>query len=196
MTSTTTATAPTSDSVQCGCCGTVVPTKKTTELMNTPGVHICSGCAVWAAVRLTRAGTAYVAAVRLLRRVGRLRRRPGHSEANGMRSATPILFCADVDRTCAYYTGLGLQLVERYDDGYLLMRAGDSEVHFTTDTVSSAPGEMFIHVTDAGALWKRLKAEGVTSLGPVEDQPWGLREFVATDPDGNRVRLGSQTPAP
>jgi hypothetical protein len=34
----------------------------------------------------------------------------------------------------------------------------------------------------------------VTGLGPVIDQPWGLREFVATDPDDNHIRLGSPTP--
>ena len=31
-------------------------------------------------------------------------------------------------------------------------------------------------------------------LGPVQDQPWGLREFIATDPDGNRIRIASGIP--
>jgi uncharacterized glyoxalase superfamily protein PhnB len=50
---------------------------------------------------------------------------------------------------------------------------------------------VFIHVPDAGQHWKELASNAVTGLGPVQDQPWGLREFTATDPDGNRIRIGS-----
>ena len=41
---------------------------------------------------------------------------------------------------------------------------------------------------------KQFKSEGVAGLGPVEDRSHGLREFVVTDPDGNRIRVGSPTP--
>jgi uncharacterized glyoxalase superfamily protein PhnB len=40
-------------------------------------------------------------------------------------------------------------------------------------------------------LWKQLKSQGASGLGPVEDQPYGLREFVVVDPDGNKIRVGS-----
>ncbi len=110
------------------------------------------------------------------------------------RGLIPILTTGDVDRTCAFYTQAGFELVERYDDGYLLMNAGDDEIHFAKNTVASAPGELFVRAADADALWKRLKAAGVEGVGQVEDQPWGLREFVITDPDGNRIRFGSHPP--
>ena len=50
---------------------------------------------------------------------------------------------------------------------------------------------MFIHVQNAAAVWKRLRSEDVTGLEPLQDQDYGLREFVITDPDGNRIRVGS-----
>jgi uncharacterized glyoxalase superfamily protein PhnB len=50
---------------------------------------------------------------------------------------------------------------------------------------------VFLHVHDARALWKRLMAEQITRIGPVQDQDYGLREFVISDPDGNRPRIGS-----
>jgi hypothetical protein len=40
-------------------------------------------------------------------------------------------------------------------------------------------------------LWKELKSNQVTGLEPLQDQDYGLREFVIVDPDGNRIRIGS-----
>ena len=83
----------------------------------------------------------------------------------------------------------------RYD-GYLVLNAGPAEMHFSSDGDVGAPGQAFVHVADARRLWKQLKDAGVAGIGPVEDQPHGLREFVATDPDGNRIRVGSPIHGP
>jgi catechol 2,3-dioxygenase-like lactoylglutathione lyase family enzyme len=158
--------------------------------MSTPGTYICARCAVWASARLTKVAAVYVTARRLGRRL-RPGRRAGREAA--VTGASPILLSTDLDRSCDYYKGLGFDLVGRYD-GYLVLHADGVELHLSTRTAGQAPGDAFVHVRDAGALWKRLKHDGVTGLGPVEDQPWGIREFVATDPDGNRIRLGSPSP--
>ena len=156
---------------------------------HTPGVYICGSCAVWAARRSTR-----VPVVRLDPRlpVQWLRRsvQARQHRHDGMGMAIPILPSADLDRTAAYYLGLGLEVTGRYD-GYLVLNAGPAEMHFSSDGDVGAPGQAFLHVADARRLWKELKAAGVAGIGPVEDQPHGLREFVATDPDGNRIRVGS-----
>jgi catechol 2,3-dioxygenase-like lactoylglutathione lyase family enzyme len=192
MTTTPTETgAP--DQVRCGCCGNVRPAGKATELMSTPGVYLCSNCAVWAAARLTRVGVVFVGAVRAGRALRRLRQRlrriPRRGGA-GIVGATPVLVSTDLERSCAYFTRLGFQLVGSHE-GYLVMHADGVELHLSTRTVASAPVDAYVQVGDAGALRKRLTHDGVPGLGPVEDQPWGMREFVATDPDGNRIRIGS-----
>jgi catechol 2,3-dioxygenase-like lactoylglutathione lyase family enzyme len=153
--------------------------------MNTPGTYICARCAVWASARLTKVAAVYVTA----RRVGR-RLRPGRraDREAAVTGASPVLLSTDLDRSCDYYKGLGS------NDGYLILHADGVQLHLSTRTAGEAPVNAFVHVRDAGALWKRLKHDGVTGLGPVEDQPWGIREFVATDPDGNRIRLGSPSP--
>jgi len=109
--------------------------------------------------------------------------------------AIPILPSADLDRTAAFYQALALQVTGRYDD-YLVLNAGPAEMHFTSDGDLEAPGQAFVHVAEAGRLWKQLKSAAVPGIGPVEDQPHGLREFVVTDPDGNRIRVGSPIPQP
>jgi catechol 2,3-dioxygenase-like lactoylglutathione lyase family enzyme len=107
--------------------------------------------------------------------------------------AIPILYSMDLDRTAAYYAPLGLKLVERHER-YLVMGAGSVELHFTSGQFAPAPGQAFLHVPDAGKLWKELQGGGVVGIGPLEDHPSGLREFLVTDPDGNRIRVGSRTP--
>ena len=176
---------------RCGCCGRSLPSGRVTELGRTPGVYICGACAVWAARRSTRTPVVRLdprLPVQWLRR--RMESRRDRRDPVGI--AIPILPSADLDRTARYYRGLGLEVTGRYD-GYLVLNAGPAEMHFTSDGDGdvAAPGQAFVHVADARRLWKQLKAADVAGIGPVEDQPHGLREFVATDPDGNRIRVGS-----
>ena len=83
--------------LHCGCCGRTMPADRLTELGSTPGVSICSGCALWAARRPSRLPD--------LRRVTRAladgiaRIRPGRGRAGAVRSAIPLLPSSDLDRT-------------------------------------------------------------------------------------------------
>ena len=181
-------TARTSDHEHCGCCGRQLPKNQVVELGTTPGVFICVGCARWAA---RRAGP--VAALRQLRftPLGALARRlTGSRPAPGSaRAAIPILPSTDQDRTAAFYTQAGFRETERHD-GYLLLHNSGVELHFTLEA-SPAPGQCFVHVADAVRLWKQLRERGTAGVGPIAEQDYGLREFVLTDPDGNRIRFGS-----
>ena len=181
--------------LQCGCCGRTLPARRLTELGATPGVYICAGCAFWAARRGAR-----------LPHLRRLAHRVAHDivaavrreDRRTFRSAIPILPSADIERTIEFWRPVGFEVVERYD-GYLLTHGDGVELHFTLDTGNAEPGSgtvrrpgsAFVHVRSASALWKRLRSADVPGVGPVEDQDYGLREFVVTDPDGNRVRFGS-----
>jgi len=189
MTTATPDTTTPSDLLRCGCCGRSLPARRVHELGDTPGVYVCARCALWVAGQLSRFPVVHLDPRRLTRRVRRIGRRHGYDAAL---RAIPILASTDLDRTRAYYAALGFELAEQHEQ-YLVMHSGGTELHF-----SSSPGTpavlAFLQVVDAGALWKRLKADGVDGLGPVQDQPWGLREFVATDADGNRLRIGSGIP--
>jgi hypothetical protein len=74
------------------------------------------------------------------------------------------------------------------------MRAGGVELHFASGEAAPAPGQARLYVPDAGLLWKQIQQRGVAGIGPIEDQPSGLRQFLVTDPDDNRIRVGSPTP--
>jgi catechol 2,3-dioxygenase-like lactoylglutathione lyase family enzyme len=178
-------TPNTSDQRRCGCCGRRLPAADLAELGQTPGVFICTGCALWAACR-----AGLISAIRrvplrsLLRRFGR------HHDESMIRSAIPILPSTDLDRTTAFYSAVGFHESERFD-GYLLLHSGDVELHFSWHD-DPAPGGCFLHVADAMKLWNQLSDQGTTGVGPIAEQSYGLREFVLTDPDGNRIRIGSR----
>lgn len=181
--------------LDCGCCGRSRPANRLAELGSTPGVHICTGCALWAARRSSRLPSVH----RLVHELANLARwRPGRRHGGStVNSAIPILPSTDLDRTIAFWQGLGFDVAGRHD-GYLVTHAGGVEIHFSTNPDADAdagtaanPAQVFIHVQNAAALWKRLRSEHVTGLEPLQDQDYGLREFVITDPDGNRIRIGS-----
>jgi catechol 2,3-dioxygenase-like lactoylglutathione lyase family enzyme len=189
MTTTTPVTTTPSDLRRCGCCGRSLPASRVHELGDTPGVYVCARCALWVAGQLSRFPVVHLDPRRVLRRARRIGRRRGY---DGALRAVPILAGSDLDRTQGYYASLGFRLVERHEH-YLVMHSGGTELHFSSRPDTPAV-VVFLQVVDAGAVWKRLRSDGVDGLGPVRDQPWGLREFVVTDPDGNRIRIGSGIP--
>ena len=164
-------------------------TDRLVELGNTPGVFICDQCALWAARRSTRVPVIPLDPRAVLRW---LRSRVWTRRADAR--TIPILPSADLDRTSAFYQTFGMEEIARYER-YLLMGMAGVELHFSSRNESPAAGEAVVLVPDAGRLWKQLKSRDVAAgLGPVEDQPYGLREFVVTDPDGNRIRVASPAP--
>lgn len=181
-------TAPDTDVRRCGCCGRQRPAAEVAELGVTPGVYICAGCALWAA---RRAGL--LSALRQIRIPALLpslinRGRAPHSA----KAAIPILPSSDLDRTTAFYARAGFTDAERHA-GYLLLHNDSVELHFARQDAVT-PGTCFVHVTDATKMWKQLRDLGVEGVGEITDRDYGLREFVLTDPDGNRVRIGSPRP--
>jgi catechol 2,3-dioxygenase-like lactoylglutathione lyase family enzyme len=185
----TTAAPDTERPTRCGCCNRAMHASRLTELGSTPGVFICTSCALWAARRSSHAPVVHLDP----RLAARWVRHRIAQSAGPARMAIPILYSSDLDRTAAYYSPLGLKVVERRDT-YLVMRTGSLELHFTSGHVAPAPGHALLQVPDAGKLWKELQGRSVVGVGLLEDLPSGLREFVVTDPDGNGIRVGSRTP--
>ncbi|MDR6324169.1 hypothetical protein J3R03_008365 [Actinoplanes couchii] len=69
-------------------------------------------------------------------------------------SAVPILQCADLDRTIAFYESLGF--VSDRLSGYATFAAGDAEIHLSRTGNILAPGAYLIHVNDAAATRRNL----------------------------------------
>ena len=175
---------------RCGCCGKDKPADRVTELGDSPGVYICTGCALWAARRASQLPVLRVDARRALRRLQRLCHR---RDDDTYRMAIPVLPVTDLDTALPFYSQLGFETVERLDD-FAVLQAGAIKIHLSQFGGHNTPVCAAIRVGDPARLWKKLTSQQATGLGPVEDHPWGIRDFTATDPDGNTLRFGHPTP--
>lgn len=114
--------------------------------------------------------------------------------------ARPQLFSVELrtarwpDLVAWYRDVLGLRVLVRVvDDRYALLEAGDTRLAILG---RPDPGEgsrrwsLGFEVADLDAAHGRLVQAGVAVAPPVV-HPEGFRELVATDPDGNRLRLFS-----
>jgi catechol 2,3-dioxygenase-like lactoylglutathione lyase family enzyme len=122
------------------------------------------------------------------------------------------LFVDDVDASVRFYVAnLGLVPPSDWDaDGYVPLNAGAVTIgvqraanlspdhYFSPGRLSGARGvgvEIVIEVDDIdryhemATSWSALHGGDVA---PLTDQPWGLRDFRITDPDGYYLRITSR----
>ena len=110
----------------------------------------------------------------------------------------PQLRMTDWQRTRAFYEqGLGFQVqwehrfapglpvfTEVKRDGlslFLTEHSGDCQVG----------GAAYIVLDDVDAFYREITGRGVKVLEPPEEAPWGVREMLVVDPDGNRLRFAN-----
>jgi catechol 2,3-dioxygenase-like lactoylglutathione lyase family enzyme len=102
----------------------------------------------------------------------------------------PVLRVADASAAAAWYRRLGFtkQWEHRFAPGlplYVGIARDAAQIHLSEHTGDARPDTLvYLYVDDVDAA---AKACGVTEI---DDMEWG-RDFEVTDPDGNRIRVGS-----
>lgn len=109
----------------------------------------------------------------------------------------PKLPMRNAQITIDFYTKkLGFKLIADYKD-YLILTADNIEMHFFLFE-SLAPkenyGQVYIRSKDIKAMYKNFMESGVAihPNAPLEDKPWGQREFAILDPDLNLLTFGEE----
>lgn len=77
---------------------------------------------------------------------------------------------------------LFLQLTRSGQTIFLTEHAGDCELG----------GAVYFVVPDVDRCFEEFSRRGVLLAEPPTDTPWGTREMLARDPDGNRLRFASE----
>lgn len=108
--------------------------------------------------------------------------------------AVPILPVRDMAEAVEFWSRLPHLEVEEYGGGgYAFVRHLDAEViHLDHRPELNRLDNMagcYLHVPGIDALRATLASAGM-QVSEVRDEPWGMREFTLTDPDGNTIRLG------
>lgn len=110
----------------------------------------------------------------------------------------PVVNVTDLDMAMARYRRLGFVLEVDEDARYGFADRGAVSLHLaeSDDADPERAGcVVYIYVSDAEALYAEWSTAGVEGrfMGP-HNTPYGLREFVFTDPDGTVHRVGSPLP--
>lgn len=114
-------------------------------------------------------------------------------------SVIPQLRMTDAARSLVFYVdGLGFSIdwQHQFEPGLPLFvqlsRAGQT-IFLTGHAGDCQPGgAAYFRVPDVDACFAAFNAQGITPHRPPEDMPWGSREMVLLDPDGNRLRFASE----
>lgn len=153
--------------MSCACCGA---DKHTVALRSRDDVELCRDCAEWVAGQL------------------------------GVTS-TPTLPVVDMIEAVAFYerAGFGVRIYSDEGDtgeGFAFVDYDGQSVFDLDAAVGMDPranrAGCYLIVADADAWHARMRSAGL-AVTPMQDQPWGMREFALTDPSGNRVRIGRAT---
>lgn len=124
---------------------------------------------------------------------------PMEASRNRFEAAVPILNVKDVPRSLAYYVEkLGFR--KDWDWGtppsFACVQRDEVRI-FLCQQAQGAPGTWIsIFVQDVDALHEDYKRRGVLIRQAPTNLPWGLREMNVEDPDGHRLRLGSEPSGP
>ena len=101
----------------------------------------------------------------------------------------PIFRVTDARAAVSFYERIGFEVVRehRFEPHlplYVILRRGNVHLHLSEHTGDAPPGCVaYFYVDDVDAIAATVGAE-------VEAVPWG-RQFGLTDPDVNRLRIGT-----
>jgi catechol 2,3-dioxygenase-like lactoylglutathione lyase family enzyme len=120
-----------------------------------------------------------------------------------VRSLSPILPVADIDRSVAFYTEVLRFDVKFHFPNYAILTTGSGSIILTRAESQSVMDDVMGHMSfylelDAiEPLWAHVSQfkERYKTRDPF-DREYGMREFHIIDPDGCLIFVGQQIPAP
>jgi hypothetical protein len=109
--------------------------------------------------------------------------------ASRLIAAIPKLASLNIERSLAFFEGLGFSRRGSYPDYGIIERDG-VQIHFWLCTDARIPKETGCRISVEGVeqIFEAFSAKGVIHPnGSLALKPWGVWEFSILDPDGNLV---------
>ena len=90
-----------------------------------------------------------------------------------------------------FYRDIGFT-VERETPSFVVLRYDDMLLFLAENAdapVSPRWTNVRIIVSDVDAVWQHIQRRGLAGVSPINDRPYGLRDFAVRDPAGFEVRF-------
>jgi catechol 2,3-dioxygenase-like lactoylglutathione lyase family enzyme len=101
------------------------------------------------------------------------------------------LHVQDVERSLEFYTRLPGVTVEVHRPGdFAMLNIGGARLGLLRHNVGAFHVEL--ETEDLDALYNQLKDSGFPVQAPPSAKPWGERDFLVLDPDGNMIEFGGK----
>ena len=116
-------------------------------------------------------------------------------------SLAPQFLVDDLERSIAYYQRLGFHFGEPWGGFYAIGRLNGLELHLKEAPKNPADRryrrdhehlDAAAGVEGIEAFYDQCVANGATILKPLEETPWGTKDFYIEDPDGYIVSFGGR----
>lgn len=114
------------------------------------------------------------------------------------RSVVPIFNVRSMPVSLAYYVDK-LGFTKQWDWGtpieFASIKRGDVEIFLCQGAQGQAGMWLHLMVADVDKLFEEYQESGAVIVQAPTNFPWGVREMNVSDPDGHRLRIGSETKA-
>jgi uncharacterized glyoxalase superfamily protein PhnB len=105
----------------------------------------------------------------------------------------PVFQVANLDAALHYYTGvLGFSEDFRFGD-YAGVKLGEACLHLSAHTIHDRPvggGTAYLFCDEVDSYYASITSKGATVKSAPKNYDYGMRDFVAVDPDGNHLGFG------
>ncbi|MEA2708855.1 MAG: hypothetical protein QOF78_1456 [Phycisphaerales bacterium] len=109
--------------------------------------------------------------------------------------STAVLACTDVQQTVDFYCNtLGFKQHWLWEDPPTFGAVGLGQIEIFLQLNSELARRIeghshYLHVDDVEKLHAEHRAAGAPVIAPLENKPWGMREYVVRDPNGYHLRF-------
>ena len=110
---------------------------------------------------------------------------------NGSATVAPI---SNLAVSLDFYTNvLGFTKRFEYGDFYAGVEMGPVQLHLNTKSDSPVgAGGVYIFCDEVDDYYAHITSKGANVEAPPATYPYGMRDFMARDPDGNRITFGCE----
>jgi uncharacterized glyoxalase superfamily protein PhnB len=107
-----------------------------------------------------------------------------------------VLYVKDMLKSLAYYRdtlGFSVQFSWEEPPQYVCLYLGEAAIHLNSYKPPDATSEICIFCKGVDALHDDLATRGAKITRDLTTHPYGMRDFIVTDPDGHQLIMGQGT---